>query len=52
MTQFFTENTKDDVSTSWLKLKKGKSMQSYVDKFWDLHLKAIVFKKINFAEQK
>lgn len=27
-------------------------MQKYVSKFWDLHLKAIVFKHIDFVEQK
>ena len=54
MTQFLTENAKDDVFTSWrgLKLERGESMQKYVDKFWDLHLKATVFKKIDFAKQK
>ena len=54
MTQFLTENAKDDVVTSWrgLKLDKGEPIQKYVDKFWDLHLKAIVFKKIDFVEKK
>ena len=27
-------------------------MQKYTDKFWDLHLKATVYKKIDFLEQK
>ena len=27
-------------------------MQRYTDKFWDLHLKATVYKKIDFLEQK
>ena len=45
---------KDDVLTAWqgLKLEKGESMQKYIDKFWDLHLKQIVYKKIDFFEQK
>ena len=54
MKQFLTANAKDDVLTSsrGLKLDKGESMQRYVDKFWDLHLKAAVFKTIDYAEQK
>ncbi len=28
------------------------STQKYVDKFWDLQLKATIFKKIDFEEQK
>ena len=35
-----------------LKLEKGESMQKYTDKFWDLHFKATVYKKIDFFEQK
>ena len=54
MKQFLTDQAKDDVLTAWqgLKLKKGESMQRYTDKFWDLHLKATVYKKIDFSEQK
>ncbi|MCO5547351.1 hypothetical protein L7F22_000800 [Adiantum nelumboides] len=54
MKQFFTEDAKDEVLTAWrgLKLEKGESIQQYINKFWDLHLKAIVFKKIDFAEQR
>ena len=54
MKQFLTANAKDDVLTSWrgLKLDKGETMQRYVDKFWDHHLKAVIFKSIDFAEQK
>ena len=29
-----------------LKLDKGETIQKYIEKFWDLHLKATVFKKI------
>ena len=35
-----------------LKLEKGESMQRYTDKFWDLHLKATVYKNIDFLEWK
>ncbi|MCO5596075.1 hypothetical protein L7F22_050133 [Adiantum nelumboides] len=54
MKQFLTEDAKDEVFTAWreLKLEKGESIQQYINKFWDLHLKAIVFKKIDFAEQR
>ena len=55
MKQFLTKEAKDDVLTQWwgLKLKKGESMQRYTDKFWDLHLKAmVVYKNIDFLEQK
>ena len=54
MKQFLTENAKDEVLTAWrgLKLERGESIQQYINKFWDLHLKAIVFKKIDFAEQR
>ena len=54
MRQFLTDDAKDDVLTAWrgLKLEKGESMQKYVDKFWDRHLKATVFKRIDFSEQK
>ena len=54
MKQVLTNQAKDDVLTDWwgLKLKKGESMQKCIDKFWDLHLKATVYKKIDFSEQK
>ena len=54
MRQFLTDQAKDDVLTAWraLKFEKGESIQKYVDKFWDLHLKATVFKRIDFSEQK
>ena len=52
MKQFLTDQAKDDVLTQWrgLKLKKGETMQKYIDKFWDLHLRATVYKKIDFLE--
>lgn len=48
------DEAKDDVLMAWhtLKLKKGETMQHCIDKFWDLHLKAIVFEKIKFSKQK
>ena len=54
MKQFLTKEAKDDVLTQWrgLKLKKGEYMQRYIDKFWDLHFKATIYKKIDFSEQK
>ena len=40
--------------TEWQSLKMApyESTQKYVDKFWELHLKATVYKQIDFAEQK
>ena len=54
MNQFLTNQAKDNVLIAWqgLKLDKGQTIQKYTNKFWDFHLKAIVFKKIDFSEQK
>ena len=54
MKQFLTIQAKDNVLMAWcgLKLEKGESMQKYNNKFWDLHLKATMYKKINFSKQK
>ena len=54
MNQFLIDQAKDDVLTAWrgLKLDKGETIQKYTNKFWNLHLKATVFKKIDFSEQK
>ena len=54
MKQFLTANVRDDVLTAWrgLKLDKGETIQKYVDKFWDLHLKASIFENIEFPEQR
>ncbi|MCO5603239.1 hypothetical protein L7F22_057387 [Adiantum nelumboides] len=54
MKQFLASNAKDKVLTKWrsLKLSLYESIHKYVDKFWDLHLKATVYKKIDFEEQK
>ncbi|MCO5594016.1 hypothetical protein L7F22_048035 [Adiantum nelumboides] len=54
MKQFLSSDVKDKVLTEWqsLKLSPYESIHKYVDKFWDLHLKATVYKKIDFEEQK
>ncbi|MCO5562813.1 hypothetical protein L7F22_016445 [Adiantum nelumboides] len=54
MKQFLASDAKDKVLTEWrsLKLSSYESIHKYVDKFWDLHLKATVYKKIDFEEQK
>ena len=54
MKQFLTDQAKDDVLMAWrsLKLENGETIQKYNDKFWDLHLKATMFEKIDFNEQK
>ena len=53
MKQLLTKDAKEEVLAAWwgLKLEKGKSLQQYVNKFWDLHLKANMFKESDFAEQ-
>ncbi|MCO5586672.1 hypothetical protein L7F22_040614 [Adiantum nelumboides] len=54
MKQFLASDAKDKVLTEWrsLKLSPYKSIHKYEDKFWDLHLKATVYKKMDFEEQK
>ncbi|MCO5586402.1 hypothetical protein L7F22_040342 [Adiantum nelumboides] len=54
MKQFLASDAKDKVLTEWrsLKLSPYESIHKYVDKFWDLNLKATVYKKIDFEEQK
>ncbi|MCO5609604.1 hypothetical protein L7F22_063834 [Adiantum nelumboides] len=54
MKQFLSSDAKDKVLTEWrsLKLTPYESIQKYVDKFWNLHLKATVYRKIDFEEQK
>ncbi|MCO5569437.1 hypothetical protein L7F22_023149 [Adiantum nelumboides] len=54
MKQFLASDAKDKVLIEWrsLKLSPYESIHKYVDKFWDLHLKATVYKKIDFEEQK
>ncbi|MCO5610489.1 hypothetical protein L7F22_064728 [Adiantum nelumboides] len=54
MKQFLASDAKDKVLSEWrsLKLSPYESIHTYVDKFWDLHLKATVYKKIDFEEQK
>ncbi|MCO5578312.1 hypothetical protein L7F22_032152 [Adiantum nelumboides] len=54
MKQFLASDAKDKVLTKWrsLKLSPYESIHKYVDKVWDLHLKATVYKKIDSEEQK
>ncbi|MCO5605617.1 hypothetical protein L7F22_059800 [Adiantum nelumboides] len=54
MKQFLSSDAKNKVLTKWqsLKLTFYESIHKYVDKFWKLHLKATVYKKIDFEEQK
>ncbi|MCO5581986.1 hypothetical protein L7F22_035875 [Adiantum nelumboides] len=54
MKQFLSHGTSNQVLTAWqsLKLEEGESIQSYVEKFWDLHLKVTVYKRSNFSKQK
>ncbi|MCO5608335.1 hypothetical protein L7F22_062542 [Adiantum nelumboides] len=52
MKQFLASNVKDKVLTKWRSLKPYESIHKYVDKFWDLHLRSTVYKKIDFEEQK
>ena len=54
MKQFLTDGVEDEVLTAWrgLNLEKGEPMKKYIDKFWDLHLKASVFEDVGFQEQK
>ena len=45
---------RDGVLIAWrgLKLEKNETIQKYIDKFWDLHLKASIFGDIDFPEQR
>ena len=45
MKQFLTSHAQDDVIAEWhgLHMEKGESIKKYIDRFWDLHLKACVF---------
>ena len=54
MKQFLSSDAKDKVLTEWqgLKISPHESIQKYVDKFWELHLKATIYKQIDFVEQK
>ncbi|MCO5550002.1 hypothetical protein L7F22_003479 [Adiantum nelumboides] len=54
MKQFLASDAKDKVLTKWrsLKLSPYESIHKYADKFWDLHLKVTIYKKIDFEEQK
>ncbi|MCO5604844.1 hypothetical protein L7F22_059018 [Adiantum nelumboides] len=54
MKQFLSSDAKDKVliKRQSLKLTPYESIHKYVDKFWDVHLKATVYKKIDCEEQK
>ena len=54
MKQFLPSDAKDKVLTKWrsLRMQPQEAIQRYIDKFWELHLKATVYKKIDFAKQK
>ncbi|MCO5606632.1 hypothetical protein L7F22_060820 [Adiantum nelumboides] len=54
MKQLLASDTKDKVLTEWrsLKLSSYESIHKYVDKFRDLHLKATVYEKVDYEEQK
>ena len=54
MTQFLIEHAQDDVMAEWrsLHLEKGESINKYIDRFWDLYLKACVFEEMGFPAQK
>ena len=54
MKQFLDDDAEDDVLTSWhsLTLKENESLQSYIEKFWDICLKVIMYKNISFLENK
>ena len=54
--QFLPSDAKDKVLTKWrsLRMQPQDAIQRYIDKFWELHLKATVtvYKKIDFVKQK
>ncbi|MCO5546847.1 hypothetical protein L7F22_000284 [Adiantum nelumboides] len=52
--QFLQAEAKDEVLTTWrsLKMNKNEPIQKYVERFWDANLKAMVYKRIDFAEQR
>ncbi len=54
MNQFLTEHAQDDVMAEWrsLYLEKGETINKYIDRFWDLYLKACVFEEMGFQTQK
>ncbi|MCO5546841.1 hypothetical protein L7F22_000278 [Adiantum nelumboides] len=52
--QFLQAEAKDEVLTTWrsLKMNKNEPIQKYVERFWDANLKAMVYKRIDFAKQR
>ena len=53
MKQFLSSDAQDKVLTEWqsLKMAPHESTQKYVDKFWELHLKATVYMQIDFVNK-
>ena len=54
MKSFLASNAKNKVLVAWrsLKMMLQESVHKDIDKFWDLYLKACIFKRIHLAEQK
>ena len=54
MKSFLHSNAKDKVLTAWqsLKMMPNESVHTYIDKFLDLYLKAIIYKCIHLAKKK
>ena len=52
MKQVLRSNVREDVAWQGLKLEKGQMIYKYMDKFWDLHLKATTFENNEFQEQR
>ena len=54
MKQFLTSHAQDDVIAEWhgLHMEKGEPIKKYIDRFWDLNLKACVFEDIGFKATK
>ena len=54
MKSFLHGNAKDKVLTAWrsLKMLPNEDMDRYIEKFWDYYLKATVYQKVSFAEQR
>ena len=53
MKKFLSSEAKDKVLTEWrsLKMLPYDSINKYIDKFWDSHLKATVYRRIDYAKQ-
>ena len=53
MKQFLLKHAQDNSLAEWrsFHLDKGGPFKKYIDRFWDLHLKAFVFEEIGFHAQ-